>query len=77
VEGGLVTLEAAKVLQYRRQRTCGRAGPYAIARLIREHGRDAGLHEFLTELTADCPRRRSVDIYARCGAQMPDLPRVV
>jgi hypothetical protein len=56
---------------------CGRAGRYAVARLIRERGRDAGLHEFLTELTADCPRRRSVDIYARCGAQMPDLPRVV
>lgn len=56
---------------------CGRAGRYAIARLLRERGRDAGLHEFLRELTADCPRRGSPDIYIRCAARMPDLPRVV
>lgn len=56
---------------------CGRAGRYAVARLLRERGRDAGLHEFLRELTADCPRRGSREIYVQCGAIMPDLPRVV
>jgi hypothetical protein len=56
---------------------CARAGRYAVARLMRERGPDAGLHEFMIELTADCPQRRSVDIYIQCGAVMPDLPRVV
>ena len=56
---------------------CGRTGRYAVARLLRERGRDFGLHQFLRELTTDCPRRGSPDIYVQCGATMADLPRVL
>jgi hypothetical protein len=46
------------------------------ARLIEQHGRDGKLTDWLTSITADCPKRRSVDMSDQCGAHYPDLPRV-
>jgi hypothetical protein len=41
-------------------------------RLIKEHGRDGKVIEWLAVLTADCPKKRSVDV-DQCGAQCLDL----
>jgi hypothetical protein len=45
---------------------CGRRGRYSVARLIEEHG-DAMLPDLLVTL-ANCPKRRSANIYDRCKA---------
>jgi len=36
---------------------CGRDGRYILARLIRQHGRDGKLVDWLDELTAECPKK--------------------
>jgi hypothetical protein len=36
---------------------CGRAGRYALRRLIDQRGRDGKLIDWKDEITADCPRR--------------------
>jgi len=47
---------------------CDRAGAYGVARLMQRRG-DLRLTDLLDELTATCPRRRSVSVYDRCGAR--------
>jgi hypothetical protein len=56
---------------------CGRAGRYAVRRLIEERGRDAKLIDWKDEITADCPRRIRPNISDQCGACCPDLPKVL
>jgi hypothetical protein len=36
---------------------CGRSGRYRVDRLVQQVGRDAKLTDWLTNLSADCPRR--------------------
>jgi hypothetical protein len=56
---------------------CGRRGRYSVARLNERLGPDAKLTDWLAGITADCPRRHSVDMADRCTALCPDLPKVM
>ena len=57
---------------------CSRTGRYALHRLIEQRGRDGTIIEWLVELTADCPRKRSASVSDdQCHARCPDLPKVV
>ena len=47
---------------------CGRRERYDVERLVWEYGWDAKLTDLLPALVADCPKRRSVNIYDRCKA---------
>lgn len=51
---------------------CGRAGRYNVAKL------PPGLRltDWLSQLTADCPRRIADRYKDQCGAVYPDLPKV-
>jgi hypothetical protein len=49
---------------------CGRAGRYALSRLIERFGADAAGPDVLMEL-AQCERRK--DFSRPCGARFPDL----
>jgi hypothetical protein len=52
---------------------CGRSGRYRVDRLVQQLGRDAKLTNWLSNLTADCPRRLKPGYADPCG---PDLPKV-
>ena len=56
---------------------CDRAGRYRLARLIEQRGADGTILDFLAEVSADCPRRKAGKISDLCGANCPDLPRVL
>ena len=56
---------------------CGRFGQYPVDRLIMRYGIDAKLFDWSDEITADCPRRHSKNLYDHCGARCPDLSKVV
>jgi hypothetical protein len=56
---------------------CGREGRYMVRRLAAKRGANARLTDFLAEVTADCPRRRSIDMADQCSVGMPDLVRVL
>jgi hypothetical protein len=56
---------------------CGRRGSCNVARLVERLGPDAKLTDWLAGITADCPKRRSLDMSDQCGACSPDLPRVL
>jgi len=56
---------------------CGRAGRYGVARLIEQHGRDGKMTDWLADITADCPKKRSVDMSDQCGACCPGLLQVL
>ena len=56
---------------------CGRSGQYRVDRLIMRYGIDAKLFDWSDEITADCPRRHSGNLYDQCGARCPDLSKVV
>ena len=55
---------------------CGRSGRYRVARLAKSIGNDAKLTDWLSDLTADCPRRLAGNISDQCGARCPGLSRV-
>ena len=55
---------------------CGRSGQYRVDRLIMRYGIDAKLFDRLDEIT-DCPRKQAKNLNDQCGAQCPDLPKVV
>ena len=55
---------------------CGRAGRYAVRRLVEERGRNGKLIDWKDEITADCPRRVAQNYSDQCGAGCPDLPKV-
>jgi len=56
---------------------CTRSGRYQLRRLIEERGRDGKIIDWLSELTADCPKMTAHNMNDPCGARCPDLPRVV
>jgi hypothetical protein len=56
---------------------CNRSGRYAVRRLIEQRGRGLRILDWLDELTANCPRKRSASISDQCHARCPDLPKVV
>jgi hypothetical protein len=56
---------------------CRRKGRYSIARLVERLGPDAKLTDWRASITADCPRRRSLDMSDQCGAHCPDLSKVL
>jgi hypothetical protein len=56
---------------------CGRKGRYNVRQLVKEFGRDGKLTDWLTRITAHCPRRGSIDVSDQCGARCPDLPKVL
>jgi hypothetical protein len=56
---------------------CGRRGRYHLHRLIERYGIDAKLFDWSDEITADCPRKHSGNLYDQCGARCPDLSKVV
>ena len=56
---------------------CGRTGRYRVTTLAERIGWDGRLTDWLTEITADCPRRRAAAISDQCHARCPDLPKVV
>ncbi len=56
---------------------CGRAGYYPLKPLIKAHGRDAKLVDWLDDLTADCPKKHASNLHDRCNAKCPDLPKVL
>jgi hypothetical protein len=65
---GVLRVECAK---------CGRAGRYRVDRLVQQLGRDANLTDWLSNITADCPRKPKPGYADPCGARCPDLPKVV
>ena len=57
---------------------CGRDGCYGLAKLIDKRGRDGKLVDWLEELTADCPKKKSLlNMSDRCGVKCPQLPNVL
>ena len=56
---------------------CDRAGRYRLHHLIKSRGRDAKVIDWLTEITADCPKKLSHNMNDPCGARCPDLARVL
>jgi hypothetical protein len=56
---------------------CGREGRYKVARVVEQLGPDALLTDWLSRITADCPRKNSIDMSDQCGAHCPDLSRVL
>jgi hypothetical protein len=51
---------------------CGRFGRYPLRGLIQKRGRDLRILDWLNELTADCPRKRSASISDQCHARCPN-----
>jgi hypothetical protein len=56
---------------------CGRAGHYPLARLIKARSRDGKVIDWLDDLTRDCPNKIARNMNDPCGAQCPDLPKVL
>jgi len=50
---------------------CGRSGQYRVDRLIMRYGIDAKLFDWSDEITVDCPRRHSGNLYDQCGGGAP------
>jgi hypothetical protein len=53
---------------------CERAGQCRLETLIARHGEDFGIPDLLRQLSADCPKRRSITVYDLCGIHCPELP---
>jgi hypothetical protein len=53
------------------------SGALTFDRLIERYGIDAKLFDWSDEITADCPRKHSENLYDQCGARCLDLPKVV
>jgi hypothetical protein len=74
--GGSITLEqvaqhtAVLVVGCSR---CDRAGRYRLDTLIGRHGPEFGIPALLRLLSEDCPKRKSVNMYDRCGVHCPEL----
>jgi hypothetical protein len=54
-----------------------RAGRYRIGRLIETIGLNANMADWLSKITADCPREIKNSYSDQCGARCPDLPKVL
>jgi hypothetical protein len=62
---------------YRSARARGYRAPSAFLGAIERYGIDAKLFDWSDEITADCPRMHSKNLYDQCGARCPDLSKVV
>ena len=56
---------------------CGREGYYPLRGLIRVHGTDAKIIDWLAEITADCPKKMAHNMNDPCCARCPDLAVVL
>jgi len=56
---------------------CGRSGQYQLKRLLRAHGRNSKVIDWLDVMTADCPKKSARNVNDQCGAKCPDLPKVL
>jgi hypothetical protein len=56
---------------------CRRFGLPRVRRLIENRGSNYSLPDWLDELAANCSKRITVNWNDRCGAQCPDLARVL
>jgi hypothetical protein len=52
---------------------CGRHGRYLVDKLVYDHGPDAKLGEWFSNLTKDCPQKYEPGVVRACDAIMPDL----
>ena len=52
---------------------CDRRGRISTAKLMAEHGADAGMPTVLSALAGDCPKRTAHAIQDRCNIYSPDL----
>ena len=53
---------------------CERHDRVSLARLIDEHGADAGLPDLWESLAGDCPNARTTAVHNRCAIYFPQLP---
>jgi hypothetical protein len=56
---------------------CGRSGRYRLADLITRYGRNEKLFAFSADVTANCTRTQARSDSDPCGANCPDLPKVL
>jgi hypothetical protein len=56
---------------------CERLGRYSVRRLALKHGRDGKITDWISTMTADCPRKQAGHFSDVCVATCPDLVRVV
>jgi len=56
---------------------CDRAGRYRLDRLIKDHGHEAKIVDWLDEITADCSKKSSQNWNDQCAARCPDLPKIL
>ena len=56
---------------------CPRQGRYIVKRLIRAHGRNAKVIDWVDVITADCPKRIANNTNDQCGVRCPELPKVL
>ena len=56
---------------------CPRQGRYIVPRLIKAHGVNAKLIDWLDVITAECPKKAAHNTNDQCGARCPDLPKVL
>ncbi len=80
-EGSITPVDLVGKLEYLNV-SCGKCGRhgrrYNVARLIEHMGADAKLADFLAAvITADCPRRKSIDMSDQCAAQCSDFSKVL
>ena len=55
---------------------CDRHGRISTARLLKQHGPDAGMPAVLSALAGDCRQRQAHAIQDRCNIYSPDLVRL-
>jgi len=55
---------------------CDRRARYNVRWLIEDHGRDVRVTDWLVEITADCPRKRSINMRDQCAVRCPDLSKM-
>ena len=56
---------------------CERKGRYSLVLLIERYNANGRITDWLAKITADCPRKQSIDMSDQCGACCPDLPKVM
>jgi hypothetical protein len=56
---------------------CPRQGRYILFRLLRAHGKNAKVIDWVDVITADCPKRIANNMNDQCGVRCPDLPKVL
>jgi hypothetical protein len=59
-------------------KVCDRHGQYRLAALVRAHGRDKSIPDWLREISIDCPRRMDPgpSMTDLCGVHCPTLSEV-